>query len=141
MADAKVKEESSAINYVKGDVDKADFLGNPVIDSLVTIVQNLGMYVWTSRRRLYIIEAMMAKKLAITESAIQQYVPTAEEVAKWESERDEMIRLTYAPFLRSGGTNYASATAQGLQPRTLSAHEPPVGGQELDLPRGWPARQ
>ena len=115
-----------ASNYVKGDLTSAVFMddSNPHVDHLFTAMQALAAEVWTNRRRMYIIEAMLEKKIPVTQESIQTYLPTAEEDAIWKADRDRMVKTQYAPFLRPGNINYSSAVAQGMDSHVGVAENP-----------------
>ena len=97
---------------------------NPYVDHLFTAMQALAAEVWTNRRRMYIIEAMLEKKIPVTQESIQTYLPTAEEDAIWKADRDRMVKTQYAPFLRPGNINYSSATAQAMDSHVGVAKNP-----------------
>ena len=102
-------------DFIRCDLDRAAFLGNPLIDHLFTALQSLGAEVWTNRRRMYVLESLLAQK-GVTSEMIEKYVPTIEEEARWKADRDRMVRTMYAPFLRSGDLNYASPLAVNFDP-------------------------
>ncbi len=116
VAKSPVDPKLYTTDYVRSDFDEMSFLGNPHIDALTTALQAIGAEVWTSRRRLYVIEALMEKKIAVTPSSIQEYMPTAEEDARWKADRDRMVNGIYAPFLRAGEVSFPSAKTQAYDP-------------------------
>ena len=61
----------------------------------------LGAEVWSNRRRMKVVEALLEEK-GITNAMIEQYMPTAEQEAEWQKDRDRFIDLTYSPLLREG---------------------------------------
>jgi hypothetical protein len=134
MADAvKNGRETYAIDYIPGDYESAVFMGNPHIDALFTSLQIVGSELWTSRRRQYIVEAMMERKIPVTNASIEQYVPSAEEEARWKQDRDRMVGLLYAPFLRGGNIGFASAQARTFNSytETNGPKVPPIGEKKL----------
>ena len=103
-------------DYVKSDYDSMTFLGNPHIDALVLAVQSLGGELWTTRRRLFVVEALMEKGVAVTPASIQGYVPTSEQEARWKADRDRLVVGMYEPFLRSPDVTYASPQMMQFEP-------------------------
>lgn len=101
MAETKKTERQTyASDFIKGDTDQAVFLGNPHIDNLMTVVIALGAEIWSDRQRLRIVESLMAKKGKVTPEMVEQYVPTEEERAGWQKEREEMVKRVYAVLSR-----------------------------------------
>ena len=113
-----------ASDYVKGDLESAVFMGSPHIDNIFTAMQSLGAETWTNRRRQYIVEAMLEKKIPVTQDSIQKYMPTEEEEKRWKAERDLFVKTMYAPFLRPGNINYSSPSAQNFDPHLGVAGKP-----------------
>jgi hypothetical protein len=113
-----------ASDYVKGDLESAVFLGNPHVDHLFTAMQSLGAETWTNRRRMYVIEALLEKKMPVTQESIQTYMPSEEEEKRWKADRDQFVKTMYAPFLRAGTVDYASPAAQDFDPHLGVAGKP-----------------
>jgi len=88
-----------ASDYVKGDSEQVSFLGNPVLDNLVTTVIALSSELWADRRRDRIIERLLAEK-GISQEMIEGYQPTPEDEAEWEAERNRFIQAALGPLLR-----------------------------------------
>jgi len=88
-----------ASDYMKGDSEQVTFLGNPVLDNLVTTIVALSSEVWADRRRDRIVERLLAEK-GITQDMIEGYRPTAEDEAEWSAERDRFIQAAIGPLLR-----------------------------------------
>ena len=76
MADSKTKRKSYTADFIKSDTDEAVFLGNPLMDDMMTSIIALGAEVWANRRRTRIIELLMEKEGAVTREMIEAYVPT-----------------------------------------------------------------
>ena len=102
MADAKTNRPTYTSDFIKSDTDKAVFLGNPLFDNMMTSMIALGAEVWTNRRRMRIVERLLADNGAVTKEMIESYMPTDEEEAEWQAERDSFIRRTYG-VLANGG--------------------------------------
>ena len=121
-------------DYIKSDFDAMSFLGNPHIDALTSALQAIGGEVWTSRRRLYVIEALMEKNIPVTRDSIQTYMPTKEEEQLWKADRDRMIAGIYAPFLRAGDISFPSAHTQSYDPHkepSIARREPITVGKSV----------
>jgi hypothetical protein len=95
--------------FIKSDTDRAVFLGSATADNLVTALTALSAEVWALRRRQKIVERLLHKHTAITAEMIETYVPTAEETAHWQSERDAFVKLMFDPFARAADIPYASS--------------------------------
>lgn len=111
-----VDAKNYTTDFVRSDFDAMSFLGNPHIDALTSALQAIGAEVWTSRRRQYVVEALMEKNMAVTPAAIQGYVPTKEEEQRWRADRDRMVSGIYAPFLRTGDVTFPSAQSESYDP-------------------------
>ena len=93
-------------DFIKHDADNMVLLGNPHIDNLLSIVVALGAEIWTGQQRARITEALLTKHGKVTTEMIEQYVPTAEEQAKWAGERKAMVDRIYSVMGRN--TNAAN---------------------------------
>ena len=99
--DIKTERPLHTADFIKSDADRAVFLGNPILDNMMTSLIALGSEVWASRRRMNVLEAILEEK-GVSNEMIEQYTPSAEMAAKWEKDRDRFIDLTYSPLLREG---------------------------------------
>jgi hypothetical protein len=129
-------------DFVKSDYDNMTLLGNPHLDALTSALQAIGGEVWTSRRRLYVVEALMAKKIPVTPASIQSYVPSKEEAETWKADRDRMIAGIYAPFLRAGDVSFPSAQSQSYDPHkepSLARRDPVGVGEHGNAPLAAPS--
>ncbi|MCB2109138.1 MAG: hypothetical protein KDE14_15615 [Rhodobacteraceae bacterium] len=101
MADNKRTDRPTyAADFIKGDTDSAVFLGNAHIDNLMTVVIALGSEIWADRQRLRIVEKLLSSKGKVTTEMVEQYVPTEEEKAAWQAEREAMVKRVYAVLAR-----------------------------------------
>ena len=100
MADAKKERETYAVDYVKGDWDKAVYLDNPHTDSLMSAVLNLGAEFWAMRRRQMVVEKLLDQKGTVSRQTIEAYNPTDEERVAWAAERDDFIERTFSVLTR-----------------------------------------
>lgn len=103
MATRKPKADrpSYASDFIPSDVERAVFLGNPMLDNMMASMIALGTEMWSMRRRMKVLEALLEGK-GITNEMVEQYVPTADQEAAWQKDRDRFINLTYSPMLRQG---------------------------------------
>jgi coenzyme F420-reducing hydrogenase delta subunit len=95
------------VEAIPTDIANGILLGNSSIDKIVSCMIAIGTELWATQRRLKVIEAVMAKN-GITHEMIEQYVPSAEEAAAWERDRDRFVDLTFSP-LGDDGIRPASA--------------------------------
>ncbi len=100
MADTAKDRPTYTTEYVKGDWDQAYYLDNPHTDNIMTALLGLGAEVWAIRRRNMVLEKFLAQNGTIDPAAIEAYVPTAEERAAWEKERDDFIDRVFAVLTR-----------------------------------------
>ena len=103
MAEIKLKTDRPTYTseFIKSDAERAVFLGNPALDNMMSSLIALGSEVWATKRRMNVLEALLEER-GVTQQMIQEYVPTAEQEAQWEKQRDGFIDLTYSPLLREG---------------------------------------
>jgi len=97
MANAKSDRPTFAAEAIPSDVRNGLFLGNPVLDNLVSCVIAMGTELWATKRRMKVVEAVMAKN-GITAEMVETYVPTEQEKVDWEKDRDRFIDLTLGPL-------------------------------------------
>ncbi len=100
MADAKTDLKNYTSDFIKSDTDKAVFLGNPLLDDMMTALINLGAETWANRRRVKIIEMLFEKNGKISRDMVEAYMPTPDEEKKLVGERDEFIRTAFGHFAR-----------------------------------------
>ena len=98
MPELKSDRPTYTVDFVPGDTLGAVFLGNPILDNLMHTVMALGAELWAAKRRIKVIESLLAAKKDVSPAAIEAYVPTDEQLAEWTAERDLMIKLTYGNF-------------------------------------------
>ena len=91
-----------ASDFIKSDVERVEFLGNPILDNMMTTIVALCSEVWADRRRNRVLERLLAEK-GITREMVESYMPTPEDEAEWQAERDRFIDMTMGPLMREGG--------------------------------------
>ena len=78
------------------------YFDHPVLDHLVETVMQLGSELWTTRRRLELLEKVLADAGALPENAVELYMPSADEIEDEAARRDAFVRRVYAGFARGG---------------------------------------
>lgn len=101
------KERSThTSDFIEYDIDNVTFYDNPILDNLMTTVIALGSEVWTTKRRVKILESVLAKQ-GVPKDLVESYIPTEDEEAEWRSERDQFIEKTYGALKRGGKDSIA----------------------------------
>ena len=90
-------------DFIPSQTREAVFLGNPLLDKMMHAILALGAEVWADKRRLKVIESLLATKQPVTAEAIETYVPTPEQLKAWAEERDAMIQLAFGGLVNAGG--------------------------------------
>jgi hypothetical protein len=75
MATPKTDRPTYAVDAIPSDVKNSVFLVNPILDNVVSSMIAMGSELWAVKRRLKVVEAVMAEK-GITEAMIEQYTPS-----------------------------------------------------------------
>ena len=112
------------------------FLQDPVIDALMQVVVELGAQAWITRRRLLVLERVLAERRLIKGDVVETYQPSEAEDALWRAERDRLMKTVYAALIpRPLDGDAAAERAKGPNaPRRSplapmrSAQPPPTGG-------------
>ena len=78
------------------------YFDHPVLDHLLESVLQLGGELWTTRRRLAVLEKALAEAGALPEDAVELRMPSVEELAEEAALRDAFVRRLYAGFSRGG---------------------------------------
>lgn len=102
MPELNSKRPTHTVDFIPGDTRGRAFLGNPLMDGMVSSIMALGAELWATKRRMKVIESLMAAKRDVTPAAIEAYVPTPDEVKAWEAERDQMVKLTFSSLVIKG---------------------------------------
>lgn len=97
MAANDSKRPTYAAEAIESDVKNGLFLGNTALDNVVSCVIAMGAEMWATKRRMKVMEALMAGK-GITPEMIEKYVPTAAQQAEWELDRDRFVSLALGPL-------------------------------------------
>ena len=110
MATSKSDLKGYTTDFIKYDTDKAVFLGNPLMDDMMTALINLGAETWANRRRVKIIEMLFEKNGKISREMVEAYMPTPEQEKQMQVERDEFIRTAFGHFARGATDIVALST-------------------------------
>jgi len=97
MAAPENKRPTYIAEAIPSDVQNGLFLGNSALDNIMSCVISMGAEVWATKRRLHVMEAVMAKK-GITPAMLEQYVPSEAEQAAWEADRDRFVDVALGPL-------------------------------------------
>ena len=101
MAAPDPKHPTYTAEAIPSDVKNGLFLGNTALDNVVSCMIAMGAEMWSTKRRLHVMEAVMAKN-GITPEMIEKYVPTEPERLAWEKDRDRFVDLTLGPLANEG---------------------------------------
>jgi hypothetical protein len=88
-----------AVDFIPGHTREGVFLGSPAFDATVHLSVVLGSEAWAAKRRLKIVESLVAKNVMPTAARIEAYMPTADEEKAWTAERDQFIKDRYTNLI------------------------------------------
>ena len=89
-----------AADYIATDAPRAVYLDNAHTDNLMIIAYALGAELWAERQRNRIVESLLEANQPVTREAIEQYVPSDEQQAEWQTEQDAMIKRLFGVLSR-----------------------------------------
>jgi hypothetical protein len=108
---------TAATDFIDHGSDTYTFLQDPIVDALVEVVVELGAETWITRRRMLVLERVMASRGLLAPELIETYTPSPEEEALWRQERDRMLKSVYAALARRPASGDAAAErAKGANP-------------------------
>ncbi len=99
---ADSKRATYAVDAIPSDITNGLFLGNAALDNVVSCLIAMSAEMWATKRRMKVMESLMAKHSNITPDMIEKYMPTAEETAQWEKERNEFVTLALGSLANEG---------------------------------------
>lgn len=99
--DLETDRPTYAREFLKSDVDKVAFYDHPMIDNIVTSILALGSEIWSNQRRTLVLERLLEEK-GITRDMVESYMPTDQDVAEWQTERDRFVERALSPLMRVG---------------------------------------
>ncbi len=101
MALKKTDPSTYTTEFIASDVDKVRFYEDPMIDNIVTAILALGTETWSNRRRTLVLERLLQEK-GVTQEMIESYMPSDEDKAEWQTERDRLVEMIMGPLMREG---------------------------------------
>jgi hypothetical protein len=107
VATPDAKRPTYAAEAIPADVTNGVFLGNPVLDNVVSCMIAMSAELWSTKRRMKVLEAVLAKS-GVPADKLEKYVPTAQETLEWEQERDRFIDLVMSPLANQGYRSFSS---------------------------------
>jgi len=109
MAPPDSTRPTYAVDAIPSDIRNGVFLGNAALDNVVSCLIAFGAEMWSTKRRLKVLEALMVKA-GVTHDMVDKYVPSEAEKVEWEKDRDRFIDLTLGPLgndgFRTVGTDF-----------------------------------
>ena len=100
MPDIKSDPKTGTASFIKGDWDRAVYLDSPHTDNLMVAFLGLSGEHWALRRRMMVLETLLAKNKSVDLATLEAYEPTAEQKVAWDAERDDFIKRLFAVFTR-----------------------------------------
>jgi len=88
------------------DIDRAVFLGDQHADNMYSAFMVMATELWSLRRRQKVLEALLSSRRPVTLEAIETFIPSPEQAAAWQRDRDQFVKAIYDPFLRRDGVIY-----------------------------------
>jgi hypothetical protein len=111
MSEAKYDRPTYTSDFVKSDTENAVFLGNPLLDNMMTAMMSLGAEVWSAHRRMKVLERLLEDK-GITNAMVEAYIPTEEETVSWQAERDAFVERTFGVLAQQGNLTLGQGRSQ-----------------------------
>jgi hypothetical protein len=90
---------SYTVDFIPGHTRSGVFLGSPAFDASIKLNVVLGSEAWAAKRRVRIMESLVAQNIMPTADRVEAYVPTAEENKAWNAERDELVKSSFGPLI------------------------------------------
>lgn len=112
MAEPKSKRATYATDFIETDIDRVTFLGNAHIDNIVTTLIAMGNEIWTDRKRIRVLESLLAEK-GVTAEMIEKYTPTTAQEKAWAKEREILVDRFWSHFSRNTGEFTLTSDWQG----------------------------
>lgn len=91
-------------DFITSDSENISMFPNQAVDNLMHVVIALGAELWTVRRRMMTLEKVL-EKAGVSSDDIEKFVPSAEDEAHWQQERDIFIKKTFSGLERRGGAD------------------------------------
>ena len=100
----KTDRTTHAVDFIKTDVDEVRFYNEPMIDNILTSILAISTELWSTKRRAMVLERLLEEK-GVTAEMMEAYMPTDEDVAAWQTERDRFVRMVMGPLAREGDSH------------------------------------
>jgi hypothetical protein len=100
--------QTYTVEAIPSDIANSVFLGNPALDNVMHCIIAMNAEMWATKRRMKVLESLLAQK-GITQEMIEGFVPSAEQTAEWEKERDRFIDLAMGPLANDGFRSIAAS--------------------------------
>jgi hypothetical protein len=113
------QHRTAASEFIDHRSETYAFLQDPLIDALMQVVIELGAETWITRRRMLVLEKVLAAEGLLASDLIETFTPSAEDEALWRVERDRMLKSVYAALARPPmpGDEAAEQAKSPLAPR------------------------
>jgi len=92
--------KSAASEFIDHGSETYAFLQDPLVDALMQVVIELGAETWVTRRRMLVLEKVLAERGLLAPDMVETFTPSAEDEALWRQERDRMLKSVYAALAR-----------------------------------------
>ena len=110
------KQPTYATDFVKADVDKAVYLDSLYADNLVNAFVELSGEFWVMRKRMLVLETLLAEGRSIDLAKLEGFMPTLEQKAAWDAQRDDFIGRVLGALTREGGKLSMTTPAATVPP-------------------------
>lgn len=107
MATPQTERPTYTAEAIPSDVNNGVFLGNPVLDNLVSCVIAMSAEMWSTKRRMKVLEAVLAQS-GISPDKIEKFVPSEQQTAEWTAERDRYVELVMGPLANQGYKHFST---------------------------------
>ena len=118
MPDIKSDPKTGTAAFIKGDWDRAVYLDSPHTDNLMVAFHGLAGEHWALRRRMMVLETMLAKNKSVDLTALEAFEPTAEQKVAMDAERDDFIKRIFTVFTREATKQASDVPTTVVPPRT-----------------------
>jgi len=123
--------KTAASEFIDHGSETYAFLQDPLVDALMQVVIELGAETWVTRRRLLVLEKVLAERGLVASDLIETFTPSAEDEALWRLERDRMLKSVYAALARPpvGGDEAAERAKAPQAPKRAPLNAVEIGAR------------
>ena len=86
MATREYKQPTYAAPFVKAKTNRVTYFGNPMIDNMMTALVAVTAEVWSTRRRMKVLESLLEAK-GVTSEMVEAFLPSEKQTAEWAADR------------------------------------------------------